>query len=382
MRKLFLIVSVIGLFACSGPKENAYKIEGTITGDSLTATKVYMQNMSRSNPIMDTTDLVEGKFVFEGTVATPDRYMITVEGVKGRIIFFLENAEYTIEAATEDFSKAVITGGVTNDLIKTMNSQKDSIAKLYKVEELFKEYDDVVTTPERKAAIDSIYEKMQKEMSNIDSTFYAANPNSPYTLIQYVQNVEDYTIEQAEAKLATFKALHEFAANTYVVDLETAITTLKTLLPGKKAPEFTLNDPQGNPVALSSVYSQNKITMIDFWAGWCGPCRHFNPTLLKIYKEMHKAGFGIIGVSLDKDAETWTKAIADDKLEWAQVSELRYWDSEVAKLYHVRYIPQNILVDQQGNILKRKVSENELLEYIKSYLESLKEAEKEAVLTK
>ncbi len=49
-----------------------------------------------------------------------------------------------------------------------------------------------------------------------------------------------------------------------MTELEEAITTLKGLEPGMKAPEFTLNDPKGNPVTLSSVYSQNKITMIDF----------------------------------------------------------------------------------------------------------------------
>jgi len=375
MKKLFLLVAVVGLFACTGQKENSYKIEGTVTGDSLTAGKVYLQNFSRTNPIKDTADLVDGKFVFEGSVATPDTYAITIEGVKGRIMLFLENANYTIEAAKEDFSKAVVKGGVTNDLVNALNAKKDSLAKSYKMEELFAEYENAATTPERKMAIDSLYEKMQKEMAAYDSLFYVNNPASPYTLIQYVRNLENFKIEDAEAKLASFKALPEFSANTYVADLESDIAILKGLAPGMKAPEFTLSDPKGNQVSLSSVYTQNKITMIDFWAGWCSPCRQFNPKLLKIYKEMNKAGFGILGVSLDKDAELWNKAIADDKLEWAQVSELKYWDSEVAKKYHVRYIPQNIFVDQNGNILKRQVSEEEIPGFIKGYIDSLKSAE-------
>ena len=87
---------------------------------------------------------------------------------------------------------------------------------------------------------------------------------------------------------------------------------------------------------------------------------------------MNKAGFGIIGVSLDKDAELWKQAIKEDKLVWPQVSELKYWDSEVAKMYHVKYIPQNIFIDQQGNIIKRQVPEDEILGFIKGYLDGLK----------
>ncbi|MDD3033813.1 MAG: TlpA disulfide reductase family protein [Bacteroidales bacterium] len=375
MRKLLLLVAVMGLFACTGQKENSYKIEGTVTGDSITDAKVYLQNFSRTNPVKDTADLVEGKFVFEGSIETPDTYAITIDGIKGRIMLFLENANYTIEAAKEDFSKAVVKGGVTNELVNALNAKKDSLSKTYNMGELFAEYENPATTPERRMVIDSLYEKMQKEMAAYDSLFYVNNPASPYTLIQYVRNLESFKIEDAEAKLASFKALPEFTSNTYVAELESDIATLKSLVPGMKAPEFTLNDPKGNQISLSSVYTQNKITMIDFWAGWCSPCRQFNPTLVKIYKELNKTGFGVIGVSLDKDAELWNKAIADDKLEWAQVSELKYWESEVAKKYHVRYIPQNIFVDQNGNIIRRQVSTDEILGFVKGYIDSLKSAE-------
>ena len=372
MKKLLLFMAVIGLVACSGQKKNTYKIEGTITGDSITATKVYLKNFSRTNPIKDTADLIKGKFVFKGSVTTPDRYMITFDSIKGRIVFFLENAKYTIEADASDLSKAVVKGGVTNDLITALNAKKDSVAQAYKMSDLIKEYNNAATNEARKKEIDSIYEQMQKEINVLDSLFYVNNPTSPYTLIQYVQNLEKFSIEDAEAKLANFKSLPEFAGNTYVTELETSIATLKSLQPGNKAPEFTLSHPEGKQISLSSIYSQNKITMIDFWAGWCSPCRNFNPELVKIYKEMHKAGFGIIGVSLDQDAELWKKAIEEDKLEWPQVSELKYWDSEVAKMYHVKYIPQNIFIDQQGNIIKRQIPEEEILGFIKGYLEGLK----------
>ncbi len=368
MKKLLILAAVFGIVACAAPKTDGYTIEGTVTGDSLTTGKVYLTNFSKTEEIKDTAELVDGKFVFEGKVVTPEAYAISIEGLKGRIPLFLDNSQIKIEATAEEMGKAVVTGGVTNDLVVALKKQKDEVVAKLGLDSLMKEYYKKETTEERKKEISAVYDNYMKEVKVLDSTFLATNPNSFYSLNQYVQNAEDYPIPEMEAKIAGFKALPEFAGNRFLTELEAAIVTLKGLEPGMQAPEFTLNDPTGNPVSLSSVYSQNKITMIDFWAGWCGPCRNFNPTLTGIYKQFNKAGFGIIGVSLDKDAELWNKAIKEDKLTWTQVSDLQYWDCAPAKLYHVRYIPQNIFIDQNGKIVKRKVSEEEMVPFLKEFL--------------
>lgn len=367
MKKLLILAAFAGIFACT-PKHDGYTINGTITGDSITATKVFMANSSRTNPIMDTADIVDGKFVFQGKVTTPEYYIITIEGKKDRLPIFVENLEYTVEASIAEFSKGVVTGGITNPLLQELKKQKEAVYAKFGMDSLMNEYYKKETTPERRQEIVKISQDAEKEIAILDSTFYATNPNSPYTLIQSLQNLEKGTIEQAEAKLATFKALPEFAENRYIADFENAIATLKSVQPGMKAPDFTLNDPKGTPVVFSEIYPKNKVTMVDFWAGWCGPCRAFNPTLVEIYKKYNKAGFGIIGVSLDRDAESWNKAIADDKLTWTQVSDLKFWDSEAAKLYYVRFIPQNIFVDQQGNIIKRQVAKDEIEALLKEHL--------------
>jgi len=368
MKKLLILAAVLGIFACTAPKHDGYTIEGTITGDSVSTGKVYLSNFSRTEPIQDTVDLVNGKFVFEGKVVTPENYAISFDGIKGRITLFLDNSKIKIEAAAEELDKAVITGGVTNDLVVALRKQKEAVNTKFGLDSLMKEYSRKETTEARKKEINAIYDSSQIESKKLDSVFLATNPNSSYSLIQYSQNIEDYPLAEMEGKLVAFKTLAEFTGNRFIKEIEEAIATLKGLEPGMKAPEFTLNDPKGNPVSLSSVYSQNKLTMIDFWAGWCGPCRRFNPTLVGIYKQFNKAGFGIIGVSLDKDAELWNKAIADDKLTWTQVSDLKYWDCAPAKLFHIRYIPQNVFIDQKGNIVKRKVSEEELVPFLKEFL--------------
>jgi peroxiredoxin len=140
-----------------------------------------------------------------------------------------------------------------------------------------------------------------------------------------------------------------------------------TLSIGQKAPDFTLNDVQGNPVSLSSRIGP-KLLLVDFWAGWCGPCRKENPNVLKTYTDFKDKGLDIIGVSLDRSRDVWTKAISDDKLPWMQLSDLNYFNSKAAKLYDVFSIPSNFLLDEKGMIIDMDLRGENLYNRVKGIL--------------
>jgi peroxiredoxin len=124
---------------------------------------------------------------------------------------------------------------------------------------------------------------------------------------------------------------------------------------GAIAPEFTQNDPDGNPVKLSSF--RGKYLLVDFWASWCGPCRAENPNVVKAYTKYHDKGFEILGVSLDdeKGRTNWLNAIKKDGLTWKQVSDLKAWNNEAAQLYAIKAIPQNVLLDPSGKIIAKNL---------------------------
>ncbi|WP_228390814.1 TlpA family protein disulfide reductase [Chryseobacterium contaminans] len=136
---------------------------------------------------------------------------------------------------------------------------------------------------------------------------------------------------------------------------------------GKKAPEITMSKTDGTSFSLSSL--KGKMVLIDFWATWCAPCVEEQPELKKLYdtySEQVKANkFEILGVSLDKNKESWQKAIERFAINWIQVSDLKFWKSPVAKAYEIDELPFNVIIDGEGTIIAKNLHEKELEEFLK-----------------
>ena len=138
------------------------------------------------------------------------------------------------------------------------------------------------------------------------------------------------------------------------------IRKLRATMIGAIAPDFSMTDTAGKIISLNDF--RGKYVLVDFWASWCGPCRAENPNVVEQYNAYKNKGFTIVGVSLDnvsgKDA--WLKAIHNDHLAWTELSALKGWKNEAAKLYSVSAIPQNFLVDPNGKIVAKNVRGEDL----------------------
>jgi peroxiredoxin len=117
----------------------------------------------------------------------------------------------------------------------------------------------------------------------------------------------------------------------------------------KAAPEITLNDANGSPIALSSL--KGKVVIVSFWASWCPYCRQDSPALVKLYNKYKDKGLDVYSVSLDTKKADWEAAIKKDGLVWANhVSDLKKWDSAAVATYQVEATPYKLLLDKEGII--------------------------------
>jgi peroxiredoxin len=141
--------------------------------------------------------------------------------------------------------------------------------------------------------------------------------------------------------------------NPQVVALQKSLDTDRKTADGNPMIDVTLPNVKGKMTSLSSLVKKNKLTIVDFWASWCGPCRAELPEMKKIYAEFKSKGVGMVGISFDSKKESWLKAIKTMGLDYQHISDLKGWESAAAKAYNVKAIPFTMLIDKKGVIVGR-----------------------------
>jgi peroxiredoxin len=359
---IYVFISAI-LFSCSSKPH--YTVIGKIEGsDSIT---FYLQKRDAGKTVsIDSAVSKHGTFTMKsGAVPYPQMIQLVAGNTRKRTSFYLENSEITVKGSLDSLFKADITGSKTqNEYKKFVDSNKplsESYSKVIAKYQAANQSGDAANLAILEKQLDSI----QTAMTNLQKSFVKTNPASyvtPSLLVGLSYEMEAEEIESMVNSLDT-----AIAALPPIKALKERVIVMKAVAVGQKAPDFTLSDVDGKPVALSSKIG-SKLLLIDFWAAWCNPCRQENPNVVKVYNEFHKKGFDVMGVSLDKTKEAWTKAIADDKLTWTHVSDLQYWNNAAAKLYAVNSIPANFLLDETGKIIGKNLRGQDLYNKVNEVL--------------
>lgn len=385
MKKLFLFLSASAvLVSCSKVGKDEYIITGTAKGIENGKTIILQtQDPSGMGGLinLDTVKVENGKFEIKGKVTEPSFHVLQLEAANQPIPFILESGEINIEINKDSIQNTKISGTYNNDEYVKFNEEMKVVQKklmdFQKVNTL--KMNQAQQTKDT-ATINSLmaeYQKLQQEVGDKSKEKYISysetHPKSLISALIVQSMLGDPTVDIKKVE-KIYNSFEDDLKNTKPGKLiKERLTTAKTGIPGAPAApsakwrtDFSAPNPEGKVISLKE--SLGKVTIVDFWASWCGPCRKENPNVVAIYKEFHSKGLNIIGVSLDQDKNKWKEAIAKDNLTWTHVSNLKGWEDPIAAQYKVDAIPATFILDASGKVIARDLRGEELKAKIKELL--------------
>lgn len=368
MRRI-LIIFFIALFAsCEEDKEQGYYISGTVH-QSADDQKIIISELNETNtqtvPV-DTITVTDGKFELDlPEKEKPSISFLQLEGVRGNVLYIADNEPISFEIYPDSMYASQISGGKDNAVLtRYLKDVRQTNEKMGAArDEMRKAYNDQDT-----AALQSI-ESSQQQLLEEDKANKAEivrqNPGSIVSvmILQDMMNTQNFSGSELKS---LYEQLDEDIKQTSLAqNLKTTLDRMSKTAIGSKAPEFTAPTPSGDQLSLNEALG--KVTLVDFWASWCRPCRVENPNIVDVYNKYHDKGFNIVQVSLDRPGqrERWLQAIKDDNLgEWNHVSNLMFWQDPVASEYGIRAIPAAFLLDENGLIVAKDLRGPELGEKV------------------
>lgn len=331
MNRKIIWIAVLTVGVClQGLAQTAkpLQISGTIKGAEIS--KVYLEQYD--NKVFRTIDSAfvnNGAFKFTTAVPLPELYGIRPAGYEYPLQVFLESEPIEIKVDASE--------GRIHYEVKGSQAQER-------------------------------FERFRKRQRNLTAKeFIEEDPGSIVSAYVLFRNYS-YDLSPAEIKAHLNLLSPSLNKTQYVRILKELAAKQEAVLPGNKVIDFVSTDPNGDKIRFSDHLGKGYV-LLDFWAAWCPPCRKENPNIVALYRKYRDKGFSVFGVSLDKKKENWLKAIEDDQLEWAQASDLAFWDTEAAALYGVRFIPSNLLIDPSGVIVARNIKGDELEATLKAIYE-------------
>ncbi|CDF79655.1 thiol:disulfide interchange protein [Formosa agariphila KMM 3901] len=353
-KKIALLGLVALAFSCAEEK-NGFAINASFNDASNGKAVKLLKVEGQKQEVIDSTTITDGKAVFEGSVDSPDIYFIQIDQVRGAVPVIIENETMTVDINSDSIFNARVQGGKEN---KVFNTYQEYMVGLQKQNQaLSTEFRTAQQSQDTAlvAEIQARYMSMVDDNLAYDLDFMKKNNDAVVSVLILERHLANQKVS-FEEKQSIYDNFTDDIKNTRVgKTIAESLAAQSATAVGSVVKDFSAPNPEGKTIALSDV--KGKVTIIDFWAAWCGPCRKENPNLVKVYNKYNEKGLEILGVSLDgtprqKDAKAeWIAAIEKDGLAWHQVSNLDYFNDPIAKQFNIQAIPATYILDAEGRII-------------------------------
>lgn len=370
MKKIVLLaIATLSIFACNKVSENEFVISGSAEGIE-NGTKVYLQVQGETEMIAkDTVEVKDGKFEIKGAFEALEIAILTLEG-NNPIPFIMENGNITVKVNKDTIQNSIVGGTPENELFQKYTLDTKVVYKKIADFQASKQEEymgaQAVNDTATMNALMKQLTSIQEELKVLAKDVINKNNDKYLSALLLENNLATQTITAEEGKAFYDKFTDKIKQSRAGKSIEKIVKAATEVVIGKPAPDFSAPSPEGKAISLKE--SLGKVTIIDFWASWCAPCRQENPSVVALYNELHEKGLNIIGVSLDRDGDKWKEAIAKDGLTWPQISNLKFWQEPIAEQYNVKSIPATFILDENGIIVARDLRGDELKAKVKELL--------------